>query len=196
MCTGEAGRCQRILVPRGQTSTACGPTTGTRSRGGVNPGFQRATDGRPYGAAAVPLLILTGCRNREILNLRWGQVDLEAGDPRLADTTTGPRRVALSPWAVRVPKSIPRLPNSLWVISGMVDTAGLCRRVPTVLHRSRTSRAGTHGWLGASTLGPIKPTRVCSPTTPLLSGTAKLPCLGHQGPSTCNGCQRNRETDK
>ena len=98
--------------------------------------------GRPYGAAAVPLLILTGCRNREILNLRWGQVDLEAGDPRLADTTTGPRRVALSPWAVRVPKSIPRLPNSLWVISGMVDTAGVCRRVPTVLHRSRT----VSGW--------------------------------------------------
>ena len=165
--------------------------------GGSQSGLQ-TRDGRPplRPRRPVRLPILTACRKRELLNLRWRHVDLEAGDPRLADTKTGPRRVALSPWAVRVPESIPRLPNTLWVISGMVDTAGVCRRVPTVLHRSRTSRAGTHRWLGASTLGPIKPTPVCWPTTRLLSGTPKLPCLGHQGPSTSNACQRHRETDR
>ena len=53
-------------------------------------------------AAALRLLILTGCRRGEILGLRWEEVDLEARELRLRDTKTGPRTVPLSPAAVHV----------------------------------------------------------------------------------------------
>ena len=58
--------------------------------------------------AAIRLLMLTGCRRGEIMNLRWEDVDLEAGELRLPGAKTGPRQVALSPAAVRVLSAIPR----------------------------------------------------------------------------------------
>ena len=47
--------------------------------------------------AAIRLLILTGCRKREILHLRWHQVDFEAAELVLPKSKTGPRKVSLSP---------------------------------------------------------------------------------------------------
>ena len=70
------------------------------------------------GVAAFQLLMLTGCRRNEILTLRWEDVDLEAGDLRLRDAKTGARSVALSPAARKVLSSLPRKPDSPWVIAG------------------------------------------------------------------------------
>ena len=73
-----------------------------------------------YTVAALRLLLLTGCRKREILDLRWEYVDLDARELHLPETKTGVRTVALSPSAVQVLREIPRLPGSPWVIPGKV----------------------------------------------------------------------------
>ena len=71
-----------------------------------------------HAAAALRLLMLTGCRRGEILTLRWEDVDLDAGELRLADSKTGPRTVALSPGAARVLAALPRVPGTPWVVAG------------------------------------------------------------------------------
>ncbi len=69
-------------------------------------------------AAAIRLLMLTGCRRREILRLRWDEVDLERRELRLRDSKTGPRTVPLSRPAARVLVDRPRVPGTPWVIPG------------------------------------------------------------------------------
>lgn len=49
----------------------------------------------PDVAAAIRLLMLTGCRLREVLNLRWQEVDLERGLLLLADSKSGRKTVVL-----------------------------------------------------------------------------------------------------
>ena len=71
--------------------------------------------------AAIRLLILTGCRKREILHLRWDQVDFEAAELVLPKSKTDPRKVSLSPRAVRVLESIKRVPDNPWVVPGRVE---------------------------------------------------------------------------
>ena len=71
--------------------------------------------------AAIRLLILTGCRKREIPHLRWDQVDFEAAELVLPKSKTGPRKVSLSPRAVRVLESIERVPDNPWVVPGRVE---------------------------------------------------------------------------
>ena len=73
-----------------------------------------------HAVAAIRLLLLTGCRKGEILNLRWDEVDLEANELRLPDTKTGPRRISLSPEAAGVLAAIPRVPDNPFVIPGKV----------------------------------------------------------------------------
>ena len=51
-------------------------------------------------AAALRLLMLTGCRLNEILTLRWDDVDRKAGELRLRDAKTGARMVPLTPTAI------------------------------------------------------------------------------------------------
>ena len=77
-------------------------------------------DGRlsPHAAAALRLLMMTGCRRNEILTLRRTDVDLNAGELRLADAKTGARTVALSPQAVKVLTKLPRVSDNPWVIAG------------------------------------------------------------------------------
>ena len=79
----------------------------------------------PHAAAALRLLMLTGCRRNEILTLRWEDVRLEAQELHLSDSKSGPRTVSLSPEAVQVLASIERLPDNPWVIPGTKPGARL-----------------------------------------------------------------------
>ena len=53
-------------------------------------------------AAALRLLLFTGCRLREILHLRWEYVDLERGVLFLPDSKSGRKTVILNAPALTV----------------------------------------------------------------------------------------------
>ena len=74
-----------------------------------------------HAVAALRLLLLTGCRKGEILNLRWDEVDLAANELRLPDTKTGPRTISLSPEAAAVLAAIPRVAGNPHVIVGKIE---------------------------------------------------------------------------
>lgn len=72
----------------------------------------------PYAVAAIRLLILTGCRLREILNLRWEQVNFERGVMLLPDTKTGWKPVLLGAPALQVLDRLVRVKDCPYVIPG------------------------------------------------------------------------------
>ncbi len=67
-------------------------------------------------AAALRLLIFTGARLREILNLRWKEVDLERGLLLLPDSKTGRKAIILNAPALGVLTGLERI--SEYVIPG------------------------------------------------------------------------------
>ena len=73
---------------------------------------------RPPTLAALRLLMLTGCRKCEILELRWDDVDLTAGELRLRDAKSGPRMVHLTAPALVVLGQVPRTPEEAHVFPG------------------------------------------------------------------------------
>jgi integrase len=67
--------------------------------------------------AAIELLLYTGCRLSEVLNLRWDQVDFGAGTVVLAETKAGrPQLVALNGPARRVLMELHTAKKSAWVL--------------------------------------------------------------------------------
>lgn len=58
---------------------------------------------------AIRLLLLTGCRLREILDLRWSDVDFERSLLNLPDSKTGRKVVFLNAAAVDILKELPRI---------------------------------------------------------------------------------------
>jgi len=70
----------------------------------------------PHAAAALRLLLFTGCRLREILHLEWSHVDLERGILALPDSKTGRKAVILNGPAIDVLQSLERA--SRFVIAG------------------------------------------------------------------------------
>ena len=73
-----------------------------------------------HAAAALRLLLFTGCRLREILNLKWDNVDLERGLLFLPTSKTGKKTVILNAPALAVLKNTPRV--GVFVIAG--ESAG------------------------------------------------------------------------
>jgi integrase len=62
---------------------------------------------RPEAITAIRLLICTGARKSEILNLRWRDVHIESGELRLPDSKTGEKVIHLSGPAIRALEDTP-----------------------------------------------------------------------------------------
>jgi integrase len=77
-----------------------------------------AYDGSPYGVAAIKLLVFTGARFGEIMNLEWSWIDFDRGEARLPDSKTGAKTLHLPPPALAVLAELPRVAGNQHVIVG------------------------------------------------------------------------------
>jgi len=71
-----------------------------------------------YALAAIRLLMFTGCRRNEILELQWKDVKIERAMFLLPETKTGARPVYLSAPALSVLARLPRVNKNPFVIVG------------------------------------------------------------------------------
>lgn len=76
----------------------------------------RRTKIGPHAAAALRLLIFTGARLREILHLRWEQIDFERGLLFLPTSKTGKKTIVLNAPALAILNGLPR--SGSFVIAG------------------------------------------------------------------------------
>jgi integrase len=79
----------------------------------------------PSALAAIRLLIFTGARLAEILELRWDQVDFERVCLRLPDSKSGAKLIHLSPPALDVLSGIAQPASNPYVIVGREPYAHL-----------------------------------------------------------------------
>lgn len=68
----------------------------------------RRTKLEPAAIAALRLLLFTGAGLREILHIRWQEVDLERGLAFLPDSKTGRKTLVLSDAALEVLRNVPK----------------------------------------------------------------------------------------
>jgi integrase len=71
------------------------------------------------------LLVFTGARLSEILELEWGWIDFERGEARLPDSKTGAKTLHLPAPALAVLADLPRVEGNPYVIVGQVAGARL-----------------------------------------------------------------------
>jgi integrase len=79
-----------------------------------------------HAAAALRLLLFTGCRLREILDLRWSEYDAGRGLLFLPDSKTGQKTVVLAAPATAILDALPRI--GVYVIAG--ESAGTKDEAP------------------------------------------------------------------
>ena len=79
-----------------------------------------AADGviHPSVIAATRLLLLTGARLSEILELRWEWIDFERGIARLPKSKSGAKNLHLPAPALALLKAMPRVPDNPFVLPG------------------------------------------------------------------------------
>ena len=85
--------------------------------GGALDAEAKAT-GDPYPAAAIRLLLLTGCRRSEILGLRWEWIDFGRAMIFLHDSKTGRKTIYLNAPALDVLAKLPRQHGNPYVVCG------------------------------------------------------------------------------
>ncbi len=77
-----------------------------------------------HSAAAIRLLILTGCRRNEIMGLAWSDLDFEAGEMRLRASKTGGRGGPQAPDARPGGGGPPRPPAAAQVLADLPKVEG------------------------------------------------------------------------
>lgn len=74
-----------------------------------------------YAVAAFRLLLLTGCRLREIQTLQWSFIDLETCQINLPDSKTGAKIIHIGNAAIKVLERLPKIDNNPYVIVGKFE---------------------------------------------------------------------------
>ncbi|MEM9598243.1 MAG: site-specific integrase, partial [Acidobacteriota bacterium] len=80
---------------------------------------EQTWDVAPQAIGAIRLLLVTGCRSAEILNLQWNDVDFERRCLHLRDSKTGNRTVVLNDEALDVLASLERVDGNSHVVPGL-----------------------------------------------------------------------------
>lgn len=92
----------------------------------------------PIGINGIRLLIMTGCRKGEILNLQWKHVDFERSCLRLPDSKTGAKVVPVGAAVIKLLEVLPRLKDNPYVLPGEKPGAHLVG-LPRVWEKIRAS---------------------------------------------------------
>ena len=132
----------------------------------------------PYVIAALRLLLLTGCRLREILHLKWTEVDLERGVLTLLDSKTGRKKVLLAGPAIALLSELPKGGN--FVVAGKYPD-----KPRSDLHRP-WRRITTHAGLTGLRLHDLRHSYASVGAASGMGLPALARLLGHRSPATTN----------
>ena len=149
------------------------------------PKDKRTTVISPHATAAIRLLMLTGARLREILNLEWSVVDLKSGVLRLSkskssSTDQGKKDIILSQPAVEVLKSIKRVGR--YVIAS--DSAGTVEEKPRADIKRPWAQVCRHAGLQGVRLHDLRHTFASHGVNEGLGIAVVSKLLGHKDIST------------
>ncbi|MGA9429057.1 MAG: tyrosine-type recombinase/integrase, partial [Xanthobacteraceae bacterium] len=118
LSTDELGRLGQVLRAGELAGLAWSRESGRAASRHDRKPENRKTKLSQHVTAAFRLLLFTGCRLREILQLRWSEVDFERGLLLLPDSKTGRKTVVLNAPAVQVLAEVPRIRGCEFVILG------------------------------------------------------------------------------
>jgi len=116
LTTAELQRLGDVLRQAETTGLAWDPKPTGKTKHAPKPENRREVYS-PHVTGAIRLLLFTGCRLREILHLRWSEVDFERGLLFLPKSKTGAKTVVLNAPALDVLATLPRA-GSFVVASG------------------------------------------------------------------------------